>query len=302
MFNAPRAPIIILGMHRSGTSLVTQLLQSLGLFVGARLDENYEAHAFSKLNTWLLESCGGRWDTPRAIEYLLDDSQGIELVCDYLRQRLRFPANLEYLGWRNMAHTRTLFQINRAWGWKDPSNTITLPLWLKLFPNARLIHIVRNGIDVASSLERRQREGFQYAQARYEKFKWLVAWRAKAGWFGESPRVMNRIEAFQLWQEYLEYANRHLAPIRERALEVRYEDFLAQPERALVTLATFCKLPVSAERVRACCHALRPERRYGFLQDSSLAAWWQRVRTEKWMMHYGYDRLSTDASEIRAPA
>ncbi|MBW1793701.1 MAG: sulfotransferase [Deltaproteobacteria bacterium] len=41
------------------------------------------------------------------------------------------------------------------WGWKDPRTTLTLPLWLKLFPKARIIHVIRNGIDSALSLWRR---------------------------------------------------------------------------------------------------------------------------------------------------
>jgi hypothetical protein len=53
-----------------------------------------------------------------------------------------------------------------AWGWKDPRNSITLPVWLKLFPDARVIHIVRNGVDVAESLYRRQQRGFQEAKIR----------------------------------------------------------------------------------------------------------------------------------------
>jgi hypothetical protein len=39
-------PVIILGMHRSGTTMVTKLLEEVGLFVGDRLDENHEAVLF----------------------------------------------------------------------------------------------------------------------------------------------------------------------------------------------------------------------------------------------------------------
>lgn len=42
-------PIIILGMHRSGTTMITQLLENLGLFVGTEKEVNHEALFFGKL-------------------------------------------------------------------------------------------------------------------------------------------------------------------------------------------------------------------------------------------------------------
>ncbi len=32
----------------------------------------------------------------------------------------------------------------KAWGWKDPRNTFTLPMWLSIFPKARVLHVLRN--------------------------------------------------------------------------------------------------------------------------------------------------------------
>src|SRR5581483_8650130 len=155
----------------------------------------------------------GRWDTPRSMEYLLADEPGLELTTDYLRQRVKGLSGLGYLGVSNVARYGSMFRMRRAWGWKDPSNTITLPIWLKLFPHARLIHVVRNGVDIADSLYRRQQNGFAAAQQRYERFKWLIPIIPKQGWFGESPRVMDRRAGFDLWEEYLAYAERFTRPV-----------------------------------------------------------------------------------------
>ena len=38
------------------------------------------------------------------------------------------------------------------WGQKDPRNSITADAWLALFPNARLINIVRDPMDVLGTL------------------------------------------------------------------------------------------------------------------------------------------------------
>ena len=46
---------------------------------------------------------------------------------------------------------------NRPWGWKDPRNTFTLDRWMDLFPKARIVHVIRNGMDVALSLNMRNK-------------------------------------------------------------------------------------------------------------------------------------------------
>ena len=46
--------------------------------------------------------------------------------------------------------------IPRNLGMEDSRSTLTLPVWLSIFPEARVIHIVRNGIDVGMSLQRRE--------------------------------------------------------------------------------------------------------------------------------------------------
>jgi hypothetical protein len=45
-----RQPVIILGMHRSGTSMVSELLDQLGLFVGRELQDDHESTYFLDLN------------------------------------------------------------------------------------------------------------------------------------------------------------------------------------------------------------------------------------------------------------
>ncbi len=304
MFKQPlRSPVIILGAHRSGTSIVTRLLEQLGMFVGARLDENAEALHFSRLNTWVLHCSGGRWDTPSCIEYLLADEPGVELAADYLHQRLALISSLSYLGKENALRYGSVYQIPTAWGWKDPRNTITLPLWLKLFPNALLIHVVRNGIDVADSLYRRQMSGFQAGRERYYILKWLIPLYAKEGWFGESPRVMVRRSGFDLWQEYLTYAERFTAPVAAQVLELRYEDFVAKPAEHLKQLAEFSQLETSAERIAAATASVRRERSFSFASDPALYALWEQVRDTPWMKKYGYDEINdSNKKQFAVPA
>ena len=48
-----KEPIIITGMHRSGTSLLTNFLSDCGVFMGKSLDGNYESVFFQRINIQL---------------------------------------------------------------------------------------------------------------------------------------------------------------------------------------------------------------------------------------------------------
>lgn len=58
-------PVIIIGMHRSGTSLVARLLDVLGLFLGKYKDENHEARLFISINDWFLRVVQAELGTTR---------------------------------------------------------------------------------------------------------------------------------------------------------------------------------------------------------------------------------------------
>src|SRR5687767_636825 len=69
--------ICVLGMHRSGTSLVSRLLHLLGVYLGPQEsisntgEDNptgyWEHSGFVRLNEELLARLGGRWDAPPAL-------------------------------------------------------------------------------------------------------------------------------------------------------------------------------------------------------------------------------------------
>ena len=80
------SPIIITGMHRSGTSLLAKLAKDLGLFAGTKLDPNCESIFFQQLNIWLLQLAGANWSNPIAFNILLNHRllQGLRKAIEYL--------------------------------------------------------------------------------------------------------------------------------------------------------------------------------------------------------------------------
>jgi hypothetical protein len=149
-------PLCIAGMHRSGTSMIASLLHTCGLDLGPKKDflppapnnpEGFwESRSFLRLNDAILKELGGSWD---------------------------HPPRMDVAGWENEPRLHPLrkragelarrFAGREPWGWKDPRNCLTLPLWRKLLPKMKVLICVRNPLAVAESL--RLRNGISYADS-----------------------------------------------------------------------------------------------------------------------------------------
>lgn len=142
-----RKAICIVGMHRSGTSMVANVLQKSGLDLGPEdqfipaMAENpqgfFEQQAIVDLNDELLAHFSGSWYAPP--EFPENWAQDVAL------QPLKEKA-LQII---------EPFQDTKTWGWKDPRNALLLPFWQNIIPNLTVVICVRNPLDVAKSLEKR---------------------------------------------------------------------------------------------------------------------------------------------------
>ena len=144
------APVCIAGMHRSGTSTVTQLLHRCGLYLG---DENdlfaagptnpdgfWENSRFVEINQQLLDVHAGGWDAPPRLPpgwYKGNGGNGLRPQQE--------AANRLLAGFDGREH----------WGWKDPRNSLTLPFWLDIMPSMKTVVCMRNPLEVANSLRER---------------------------------------------------------------------------------------------------------------------------------------------------
>ncbi len=283
---AARQPVIILGMHRSGTSMIAKLLDRLGLFVGAELQEDHESTFFLELNETLFSRVHACWDNPLPMRNFLAYEEAVRLTATALNgdlQSRRFR--------RFFKPPQSLAKFDRPWGWKDPRTVFTLPIWLRMFPQARLIYIVRNGVDVAGSLVVRERN---LLKKRLDQFEARMAKRSlrplldRVAYKG-SARCLTLDGAFELWIEYLRQADENLSGISSPLQSIRFEDFVAEPRKHLKTLAEFCELPrVTEEAIARAAEEVRPGRSMAFASDPVLATFHRRIRENPWMERYGY--------------
>jgi len=134
--------LIVAGFHRSGTSLVCQLLHRAGLFLGydmlGRRFSNPRGHfedtEILDLHERILADNGRTW---------LLGEPFLPIITDHHWQRMQ-----EIVGRRNADH--------RLWGFKDPRVCVFLMLWKHLLPNAKVLLVYRNFSDTTYSLGRRQ--------------------------------------------------------------------------------------------------------------------------------------------------
>lgn len=307
-------PYIIIGMHRSGTSLVANLLNDLGLYIGWQLDNNTEATFFRERNERILNACNGSWDNPKVFDALLGNSGLRRKVTDLLSGDLRSFNVLSYLGPEYFKKYKSVFNLDIPWGWKDPRNTVLLPIWCDIFPKAKIIHVYRNGVDVANSLSVRENRRLKsvfsdensissfynhqvklfrkqhlplYVYQKITSFYRLFDPLRKYSQIGIRPTISIE-NGFELWSYYIETALKNIESRKERCLEVKYEDLLSSPEKWLKKLQTFCGLPTENIKFKSIVDTINPKRKYAYKYDEHLPAFYQSVKNNQWLEKLGY--------------
>jgi glycosyltransferase involved in cell wall biosynthesis len=156
----PQRLIVVLGMHRSGTSAITRSLQVMGVELGDRLMSAtaMEGNAkgfledldFNALNNEILNALGSNWHALSPIE-----SGDVEI----LRKKGYFFRAVELL--RQKIINLPIF------GFKDPRVAKLLPFWKGVFSHCQFevsyLLVVRHPLSVTKSLAKR--DGFEAEQS-----------------------------------------------------------------------------------------------------------------------------------------
>jgi hypothetical protein len=142
--------IMVLGMHRNGTSVLTRGLNALGVHLGTDfLEANYanptgywENRVIVDINDRVLESLGMTWNSISIIR----------------NGEWKDPA-LESLSREAAEYLKGHFSNHSLWGFKDPRAFRLLPFWRSIFHslevNDSYLVVIRNPLSVADSLRKR---------------------------------------------------------------------------------------------------------------------------------------------------
>ncbi|HST43300.1 MAG TPA: sulfotransferase [Conexibacter sp.] len=223
---SPRRAVVVLGFHRSGTSMVTRMLNLLGVDLG---DES------ELLPPQERDNARGYWEPRWMIEF---NEQLLEqLGSSTFEQFTPEP------GWERSEQLDPLRERARAlldehlsrmplWGWKDPRTSLTLPFWRTVVDGPMSFVIcMRSPADAVTSALERSVAGLD---------RWSYAER---------------------WLDYTAGALANTAP-DERML-VFYEDALRDPAAETLRLAAFLGRDApAAEQLEEIVASVDPELRH----------------------------------------
>jgi hypothetical protein len=202
----PSRAVLVLGMHRSGTSALARGLQMLGIYLGNNFlspqPDNptgyWEDRTIWELNERLLAVFGIKWEDVA----LLDDTRWhdpeVEALC---------AEAVKYL--------ESQFTGHPLWGFKDPRTIRLLPFWRAVLHHLEVdecyLVVIRNPRSVAASLIQRQ--------------------------------GMDAVTAHLLW---LAYVVPYLSAIANKPFLVTdYDLVMADPRRQLERIASGLNIPLS---------------------------------------------------------
>jgi GT2 family glycosyltransferase len=220
-------PVAIAGMHRSGTSMVAKALHLAGLFLGEEADlidptpdnpDGYWENArFVDVNDEILAALGGGWDNPPVVPRRFEEDAHLH----GLRQTAKKLGNE--------------FRTKEPWGWKDPRNSLTVALWLQLFPELKVVVCLRNPLAVALSLHQRY---FSYSTA------------------------------LELWETY----NRRVVESvpSDQILVTDYEAWISRPAAEIRRTLSFLGLPTTRGSVERARSAIKPDLHHNRFTDRDL--------------------------------
>ena len=262
-------PVIILGMHRSGTSMLTRILRQQGLFLGHRIQGDDEATFFLTINRWIMRIAGTNWDRPVPVVEMLQDEEHVARIAEVVERRLSGLATYEYLGPKSVsARMKIGTHLPFLWGFKDPRTSINLPVWLRLFPEAKLLRIKRHGVDVAASLRTRYFRVIKPRLGQYSRRAELGLKLPARNHIIGATRCAELSGGLDIWSEYERTIDTYLERIpEERKMTIRYEDYLTDFQKTHRHVADFVGIDAAApipadvrpDPSRAFAHRSKPE-------------------------------------------
>lgn len=235
-----RKPILITGMHRSGTTFLVELLENNGIFFGSYQDINKESIFFQRLNRWLVSFNNSYWDNPLNFNSLEKND------FDFLVSKLTKTTNnrllkLSYFGIKDSFRNNNFNSFPKKWGWKDPLNIFTLDLWLKVFPDLCIINITRNPLDVSCSLVNRQKKLKEKDTFSFDNLSssLIPLLSINHGGVYRSFKINTINDSLKLYKKYYDQIKINNSKSIKQ-LNLKYEELINNTEEEIIKLYKFC--------------------------------------------------------------
>lgn len=164
--------VVVIGMHRSGTSAITNAIRLLGCSIGDTGDftspkrwnpqGNWEHQRLIERNERILELHGGTWFAPPRLPNGWAERRKALAMLPRLRSEFAeiYPQD--------------------GWVWKDPRACLTLPLWVQAWSSAPVaVMAFRHPLAVARSLAARNGFSLRHGLALWEIYNAQALWNLR---------------------------------------------------------------------------------------------------------------------------
>lgn len=283
-----RAPVFVLGSHRSGTKLLYYSLLSAGGF--AVFPEESGVYTVLGVHFGNLAVRGNRRKLLDAYCHSAlflatgldrkDIEQRVMEQCrnagDFLRIQMEAIARKQGV---------------ERWAESTPKHVLVLPLIKKQIPDALVIHIIRDGRDSAASL---------YRMKNFRSLPW--------------DRSRHHLASAMFWRWLVDAGRRYGRALGPDYMEVHYEDLVLNPRETLARIGEFIDHDLDYDRIQQVGLGSVTRPNSSFRGDSKEAVTstfgrWKRIFTPEqirdieWcigelLVDTGY-RLETPRSELR---
>jgi hypothetical protein len=219
-----RCPVFVLGCPRSGTTLLYDMLLSAGGFAVYLAESN----VFNVL-ALRFGDLAEKSNRERLLEVWLGSKlfRATGLNCQLIEQKVlgecHNAGDFLHIVMSEIARSQGM----QRWAENSPECLLHLPLVKQLIPDALVIHIIRDGRDVATSLEK----------VRYvHPFPW--------------EERQNLIGSGAYWEWIVQRGRAYGKRLEKDYLEVHFEDLIASPQETLNQVGRFIDHELDHERIR----------------------------------------------------
>ena len=236
--------MIVLGMHRSGTSITTRLINMMGAYFGPE----------SSVGEITIDNPKGFWERPEVFK--LNESILAAQGCswhDLARWNMNTPP---------VAHDSQLKTMNkiilgmdafRPWVLKDPRLCLLLPLWRRFLEVPIIVIVHRDPVEIALSLQKRDGFPLENGLQLWERYAHGIVRHSH-----DLPRIHIRHEdllkhpaqtCHNLYQQLVDYGVRRLALPTEKEITAFIDPKLDRSKPTAHTLSLSAEQQVLADRL-----------------------------------------------------